>query len=421
MKHSFNFRSIFFLWLAWVVILSGYQIYVSWRLVPQGPDYALSWTPSTTVAPDQSSYANLGEAFINQHVAWDSEYYLSIAMNGYDDPAMRAIPETYTWSTPLVATKGQQPGWISMNHAFFPFYPLLIRASSWPLGLLGFTPRTTAALAGIIVSLLGTLAAMTALYDLARDDLEESGGLRAAFYLLIWPASMFLAQVYTEGLFLGLSFGALALARRQKWIGAALLAAAATWTRASGALLLLPMFWYWWRNGNLTQLIRQPSWRGIGRGVLVLSPLVSYALWNVFLGHPFHIVEDLFFGRHLLDIGRTWHDIQYVVLPALTGENLQSRAYYLLEIVGILFGVGAGLTLLKRYPALALYSLALILFSLTTGAVQGMHRYVMGAPVIFLLPARWGKHFVFDRAWTLACILLMGVLAAVFSFDFFAG
>jgi hypothetical protein len=38
-----------------------------------------------------------------------------------------------------------------------------------------------------------------------------------------------------------------------------------------------------------------------------------------------------------------------------------------------------------------------------------------------MIPARWGKNEVFDRGWTLGNVLLMGVFAAMFSVDFWAG
>ena len=57
---------------------------------------------------------------------------------------------------------------------------------------------------------------MFALYSMARENEGEMGGLRAAYYLVIFPAGMFLAQVYTEGLFVGLSFGALTLAQKKQ-------------------------------------------------------------------------------------------------------------------------------------------------------------------------------------------------------------
>ena len=45
----------------------------------------------------------------------------------------------------------------------------------------------------------------------------------------------------------------------------------------------------------------------------------------------------------------------------------------------------------------------------------------MAAPVSFLLLARWDKSEAFDRVWTLASILLMGVFATLFSFNLWAG
>ncbi len=56
---------------------------------------------------------------------------------------------------------------------------------------------------------------MLALFDLTRDSLGEDGALRAVFYLIVFPTGFFLIQVYTEGLFVGLAFGCLAMLKRQ--------------------------------------------------------------------------------------------------------------------------------------------------------------------------------------------------------------
>jgi hypothetical protein len=145
---------------------------------------------------------------------------------------------------------------------------------------------------------------MLALADLADDGAGRSDGTRAAFYLVIWPAGMFLTEVYTEGLFLGLSFGALSFARRQQWIVAAILAACATWTRAAGGLLLLPMVWYWWRGGGLNRLWRDRAWIEAGKLLLIASPVFAYLIWNAALGESFHVVESRWFSRGLLLIDR---------------------------------------------------------------------------------------------------------------------
>jgi Gpi18-like mannosyltransferase len=433
MKFFLARRTIFSIWLAWALIMVGYQFYVRARFEPKPPDYATFWTPGSTQADSQNGKPYLLEPFLNQHVSWDSEYYLSIAVGGYEDPVMRAIPPYYSWeNAQIVSTNKLRPNWISENHAFFPFYPYTMRVVMVPLRIFGLNDIATATLAGVLVSMLGTLGAMLALYDLARDDLGEAGGIRAAFYLLIWPAGMFLAEVYTEGLFLGLSFGALAFARRRNWIAAAILTACATWTRAAGGLLLLPMAWYWWRSGGLDRLWRNRLWRDrawieIGKLLLIASPVFAYLIWNATLGHSFHIIETRWYSRGLLLIDQSWHgwkqawEFMWNSQGRTYSQVLQGRAYYLVEFGAIGFGLISCVLMLRLNPALSLYSLATIIFSATSGSAQGMHRYVMAAPVIFLVSARWGKHEAFDRAWTLAGVLLMGVFAIMFSYDFWAG
>jgi hypothetical protein len=62
-----------------------------------------------------------------------------------------------------------------------------------------------------------------------------------------------------------------------------------------------------------------------------------------------------------------------------------------------------------------------IFLSLTSGYPQGMHRYVMTAPSLFLFLGRLGKRPAFDRAWTILSTLLMGALALLFAADMWAG
>ena len=423
MKLSASRRTIIVIWFVWALIMIGYQIYVHARFQPARPDYAVSfWTPSETQAHSQDERPYLLEPFLNDHVSWDSEYYLSIALGGYDDPQMRSIPPNFNWRFPQIALKGDAPDdWVSMNHAFLPFYPLLTRVVYYPLQIFSLNPIATATLAGVIVSLLGTLLAMLSLHDLARDSLGDSGGVRAAFYLIIFPAGMFLAQVYTEGLFLGLSFATLALARRQKWMWAALFAMGAVWTRAAGGLLIIPMLWYWWKSGGLRCLRTNPSWREAASLAVLFSPVLAYVIWNALLGRQFHIIESNFFSRGLLLIDQSFEAWRTAWEALIAGRYSAERAYYLIEFAAIAFGVITSLWLWKRDKALMLYGLATIVFALTSGAAQGMHRYVMAAPAVFLVPAMWGKREAFDRSWTLGNVLLMGIYAAMFSFDMWAG
>jgi len=105
----------------------------------------------------------------------------------------------------------------------------------------------------------------------------------------------------------------------------------------------------------------------------------------------------------------------------LNSNNGPTQMYFLLEFAIIFIALACALALLRRMPAVALFSLAVFVISVFSGAGQSMNRYVLAMPALFLVPAWLGKNEVFDRGWTLACVLLMATLAALFSYDFWVG
>jgi hypothetical protein len=400
-------RNIVLLWLAWVLIILGYQTWATRRMLPQRPDYARDWTVSWTTANAQAGKPYLLEPFMNRQVSWDSEFYLSIAIAGYDDPAVTK------------ADVNGQP--ISLSYAFFPFYPAMIWLFSWPLRLLGLNAIATATLAGVVVSALGALGGMIALYFLARDQLEESGGWRAAFYLIIFPSGFFLTIVYTEGLFVGLAFGALALLLRRKWAWAALLAVCAALTRSVGVALVLPMGIVFLRDLNYRQFKANVNWQNLLKIAFILAPLVAFLIWkSSHLGQTFDVIQRVWFGRGFLEFNRTLDSWKYA-WSAAWGRNAQSSAYHLMEMVVPVIALIACVFTFKRHPEITLFSLAVILFALFSGDIQGMYRYVMAAPAVFLFLSRLGKNDAFDRAWTITSVLVLAVNAYLFAMDMWAG
>jgi hypothetical protein len=428
-------RAIFFLWLGWAVIMLLYNVIVPARLALERPDRALVWTATETLAGSQAGKDYLNEPTLNRHVSWDSEYYLAIAVGGYEDPDIGRVGQSVIRSGggfwPFVIPEGSgaaAPG-ISRSYAFFPFYPVMIRLLALPLRLLGLNPIATATVAGVLVSLLGALAGALALFELGRDELGDDGGLRAAFYLLIFPSSFFLAQVYTEGLFVGLAFSSLLLLRRGHRGWAALLAVGATFTRAAGVALVVPLLISWVRDGEWRELdigwrqlyFNGLPWRAFGRFLVALAPVLAFGLWRLsYYGLAFSRVEAEFFGRGLLNLGVTfvaWSE----AVAALFGPNPQAAAYYAVEIGAVILGFVACFAGRRRHPDLAWFGLLVVFLSFTSGPAQGMHRYVLGAPPVFLYLSRLGQRPHFDRAWTIASVLLMGLMATMFMFDMWAG
>ena len=416
------------IWLSWAIIVIAFQALANARLLPEYPDRAQEWTTRFTGEGYQRDHVYLLEPFMNQQVAWDSEYYLSIAVGGYDDPKS---PHLTPQGTITVDSKNQVarsgPDFnqsISVNYAFFPLYPLMIRIFAFPLQVFGMNRIATATLAGVVVSGLGALLGMLALFDQTRDDLGEEGAFRAAFYLIIFPTSFFLVQVYTEGLFVGLAFGCLTMIKRKYWLTAAILGIAATLTRAVGILLFIPMLMAWIRTGEWMELEwrsmfnNRSTQKAVINGLLTLSPIIAFVIWRFsYLGMAFDHIESNYFRRGFLSLGfasSAWFES---FRSMITGNNPQHTAYYLTEFLGLAIAIIACVAIIKTNPEVGWYSLAVVIISWASGPAQGIHRYILGAPAVFITLAQWGKNPVFDRAWTILSILLMGLLAMLFAFD----
>jgi len=79
------------------------------------------------------------------------------------------------------------------------------------------------------------------------------------------------------------------------------------------------------------------------------------------------------------------------------------------------------LWLIRRDPAVAFFSLAVVLLSVFSGSAQSMARYMLITPALYIFLARLGRNWVFDRAWTLFSILLLGMEAGLFAVDMWVG
>jgi hypothetical protein len=401
-------RLIVAIWAIWAVALLAFQEIVVARLEPERPDFVLEWTDSETGVRRFGGRPYLAEPVFNTHIAFDSEYYLSIAVVGYDDSE---VPQYIPPRGPMVP----------LNYAFLPAYPFAMRVVAAPAAALGMEPVTAAAFAGVALSLLSALGAMFALYHLARPHLGEGGGVRAAVYLLIFPTGFFLAQVYSEAFFLAAAFGALAFLAARQPLPAGVLAIVAVLTRpvglalvfAIGVALLLALVR--WRRGAS----EAPTWlEWAAWAFALIGPVVAYVAWSTSaLGQSFELVQREYFGRDLFNLHAAW-DGWSGVFAGFAEALPETQVYYGLEVVAVVGAVIACLWAIRRWPAAATFGLATLVISLASGEPQGMVRYVLAVPPIFLGLGRLGASPAFDRGWTIASAMLMAFLAAIYSVDF---
>lgn len=396
------------IWLGWAVALSAFQALVPGRLALDHPDTMLDWTGSPIGPRSDHGRPDPADPTLAGHVAWDSWSYLSIAVAGYDDPDVAA----------LEPADGSAP--ISVNYGFMPVYPGLMGLLAAPLAGLGLAPVAAAAFAGVAISLASTLAAMVALFALARRQLDDDGAIRAATYLLVFPSGFFLAQVYAEALFIALALGSLALLDARRPGPAAVLAVLAALTRPVGVALVIPFAiaaLLRLRRDRATGLRARPldlaTW-----AVAVLAPLVACAGWLLSpFGARFLVVQREHFGREMLGQGpalEAWSGL----VTGWGGLAPDTRMYYALEAGAVVLAIVASAWAFRRAPGLALFGLATIAIPLASGPPQSLVRFALAVPAIFLLLARLGGRQAFDRAWMIASTLAMGVLALLFTLDF---
>ena len=153
--------------------------------------------------------------FAETFAAWDSGWYFDIAQRGY------------YWSP-----SGQS------SLAFFPLYPLLMRALAWPFGG-GDRALWTAGIALSFACLFLGLAVLHRLTETLTGSREAAR--RTVLYLAVFPFAYFFTQVYTESLFLLTSVSAVAAAVASRWGWAGLFGALTALTRPNGILIAVPL------------------------------------------------------------------------------------------------------------------------------------------------------------------------------------
>ncbi len=141
-------------------------------------------------------------------IHWDAGWFLRIAGQGYDFD-----------SAP-----------------FFPMFPLLIRLLT--------LVTANGVVSGFLISNTALFIACFFLYRLVREDCNEEIATTTVFIMLFFPTAIFFTSIYTEAPFLAFTLGAFYYARKDRWLTAAILGAAAALTRNLGVVTFFALLYY---------------------------------------------------------------------------------------------------------------------------------------------------------------------------------
>ncbi len=314
---------------------------------------------------------------------WDAVHYLRLAEQGY-----QAIGEARA------------------SLVFYPLYPWLVRAAHFVL--------RDYLLAAFVVSGLALFAAAMLLRHLAALDESPAVARRAVWFLAIFPTAYFLHIAYTESLFLACTLGALLAARRNRWLLAGALGAAATLTRVNGLLLLPVLAAEAFLQGRAAGRFSW-CWLWIAlvpAGFLVYLGVNYRVAGNAFAFSP--IMEEVWFKKLTppwIGIAEVWDRIDEVN----SIEGTQEFLYILLTL---------GCTIWCWFRLRLSYSVWMtgnwLLFT-STSFVLSVPRYALTLFPIFLLLARAanGRRLV-GQLLSVVSLLLMAFYATRFAVGLWA-
>jgi Dolichyl-phosphate-mannose-protein mannosyltransferase len=317
---------------------------------------------------------------------WDSDFFIRIAQNGYDDASA----------------------------AFHPLYPAALAG-------LGRLFGGHYILAGLVISLLAGAGSFVLLYQLADKRLGADGARRSVLYLALFPMALFFQAVYSESLFLFLVLAAFVLAERNAFAGAGIVTGLAILTRAAGLALLPALAILAWRSRDRPRAL---GGLALALPVAAIYPLV---LWQQ-LDDPFAFTDAQDrWHRHFSHAGpfgglwdglvAGWRGLEQFIVGHGThvagvsarhaaAENLQAAVFLLLFLwltvvawrrFGAPYGLYAAVSLAiplsypsSRWPLLSLPRFGLVIFpfflalaALTAGRPRA-HAAVVGLSATFL-------------------------------------
>ncbi|OGK62922.1 hypothetical protein A2334_06080 [Candidatus Roizmanbacteria bacterium RIFOXYB2_FULL_38_10] len=187
--------------------------------------------------------------FLTNLASFDGVHYTQIADNGY------AVHE----------------------QAFFPFYPLFIKAVTF----ITHNRLVSGLLISNIFFALGFVLFKKYLHILTLKDNKIMWVLS---FLLLFPTSFFFGAVYTEGLFFFLVVSSFYFLKKKNYLLAGFVAALSSATRLMGVFLIIPFILSQIlnvKNPNFALRVKKLRWAG--QILFVVSPLIGFICYSIYL------------------------------------------------------------------------------------------------------------------------------------------
>lgn len=320
--------------------------------VPRPPRWLLAWWAAGRVVTIATAFAVRPSVWTLD--VWDGRWYRMVARGGY------------------LLVPGRQS-----DPAFFPLYPILLRA----LHALGVGWGAV----GPIISDAALLAGLVLFHALTRELFSDDFARRATTYLAVFPLGYVFSMTYPESLVLALVAAAPLAALRRRWWIAAACGAAAALARPEGLFVALPLAGIAWQQRHTLS----PARRGAALAT-VLSPAAALASYPLYLATVLHdplawTRAEHAWGRSFSVLGPVRAFEQLPQMLAQTPWLTRDVVFFLVYLVLLYAAWRVGTSL----PWLAAAA-AIVVLPVFSGQFVSIGRFGLLAPPLF-----WGLAAIF--------------------------
>ncbi|KPM52854.1 hypothetical protein ACG83_25790 [Frankia sp. R43] len=300
------------------------------------------------------------------------------------------------------------PSYSDRTEVDFPGLPLAIRAvhvvvPDW-IG------------AGLVVSFVVGAIGVAALWRLAADEVDDGDARFAVLALVCFPYAVFLFAAYSEGFFLGFATASWLAARRDRWLLAGLLGAAAASARVTGIAFCAALIVQY-------VLVRRAAGRPlIARPALALAipplPIAGYLVYlRVRSGRWDSYTDAMHDGWHRA-VDWPWNGWSRTWGSAFDGDGASTFVWFWRgELLAVVIGVLLTGALIwgRRWGEATFVGLMTVIMSFTNYYASGIRGILVAFP-LYLLLARAGARWPWVRgAYVWVCGPLMVIFVVAFT------
>lgn len=276
-------------------------------------------------------------------------------------------------------------GYRQYEHAFFPFYAIIIKGVS-------FIFNKNYLVSGLLVSYMSFIGGSIMLYRLIKSEMQGHSFWWVFVLLISFPTAFFFNALYTESLFFFLTITSLYFLKKKQFLKAGIFAAFSSATRLMGIFLCIPF---------LLVIVTQKKWTKKSL-LFALFPFIGLGIYMIYLyittHNPFTFISvQPIFGAnrsdHFIFLPQVYY--RYIKIFLFSSFTFQ---YYIAIVEFIFFNGILVLCLLdlkenamKRnffYIGLILFSLTNILIPTATGTLSSIPRYGLFSLSLYFYLAR---------------------------------